>query len=197
MSVCIKTLEALFISKVRIKCLNYFLLNPEKQIHLRGAVREFTEEVNAVRRELTRLEEVKFITGEVKGNRRYFKLNTEHPFISELISIFHKSYGIGGEILKSTKKLGNIEFAFLTPAYTKGLYYGSQIIDLVVVGDVDIMALGEIIKKEEYNSGREIHYMVLKPSDFSIRKRRRDQLIIDLIMQDIVMLAGNYEEMIK
>jgi hypothetical protein len=197
MSNCQKTLENLFISKVRVKALRYFMLNPEKSIHLRGAVREFSEEVNAVRRELARLEEVKIVNAEAKGNRKYFSLNSEHPFIAELISIFHKSFGVGGEILKNVKRLGQIDYAFLTPAFTKGNYYGTQIIDLIIIGEVDMQILAEIVKKEEQSIGKEIHYMILKPSDFNIRKRRRDQLIIDLMVQDNVMLIGNKEELIK
>ena len=44
-------------------------------IHLRGAVREFNEEINAVRRELNRLEEAKILLTEKRGNRKYFVLN--------------------------------------------------------------------------------------------------------------------------
>jgi hypothetical protein len=197
MSLTVKTLEHLFISKVRIKALQYFLMNPEKSIHLRGAVREFKEEINAVRRELTRLEATKLIKVEAKGYRKYFELNGEHPLVSELICIFHKSYGLGGEILNNSKKLGDIEFAFLTPSYTKGIFMGIQIIDMVVVGSVDLRLLDEIVTKTQYETNKEIHYMVLKPSEFLLRKRRKDQLITDLLMQDIVLLIGNPDELPK
>ncbi|MEO6729535.1 MAG: hypothetical protein ABIM99_06465 [Candidatus Dojkabacteria bacterium] len=197
MSLTIKTLEHIFISKVRIKSLAYFLMNPDKPIHLRGAVRELKEEINAVRRELTRLEETKLIRSEAKGNRKYFELNGSHPFISELISIFHKSYGLGGEIINNEKKLGEIEYAFLTPSFTKGIFMGVQIIDMVIVGNVDLKVLDEIVTKAQYEFNKEIHYMVLKPSEFALRKRRRDQLLLDLMMQDLVLLLGNPDEFVK
>lgn len=197
MSLTHKTLEHLFISKVRIKALKYFLMNPDKPIHLRGAVREFKEEINAVRRELTRLESTKFIKSDSKGNRKYFELNGEHPFISELISVFHKTFGLGGEIVNNEKKLGDIEFAFLTPSFTKGIFMGIQIIDMVIVGNIDLKVMEEIVTKAQYEFNKEIHYMVLKPSEFQLRKRRRDQLITDLLMQDLVVLLGNPDELPK
>lgn len=194
MSLLPKSLEYLLISKVRIKALRYFMLNPDKQIHLRGAVREFQEEINAVRRELTRLEEAKILKSESKGNRKYFELNGNHPFTSELISIFHKAYGLGQELIKNAGKIGEIDFALLTPSYTKGIFMGMQIIDMVMVGNVDMKVIEDIVMKAQVETGREIHYMVLRPSEFLLRKRRKDQLIMDLLLQDNVVLMGNPDE---
>jgi hypothetical protein len=39
--------------------------------------------------------------------------------------------------------------------------------------------------------------MVLKSSEFQLRKRRRDQLLMDLLMQDNVLLIGNRDELVK
>ncbi len=197
MSVTENTLENLFISKVRIKALRYFLMNPETEIHLRGAVREFKEEINAVRRELTRLEEAKVISSTNKGNRKYFELNGDHPFVTELIAVFHKSFGLGSEILENHKKIGNIEFALLTPSYTRGIFLNMQIIDMVIVGDIDLKVLEDIVNKCQTKLNKEIHYMVLKSSEFQLRKRRRDQLMLDLLMQDNVLLIGNRDSLVK
>lgn len=192
-----KTLEQIFVSKVRVKALKFFMLNPTKSIHLRGAVREFEEEINAVRRELLRLESAKLLIAEDKGNRKYFRLNLEHPFINELMGLFHQAHGLGGEIVENIKALGDIHFAFLTSAYTKGFYYGMQVVDLVIIGQVEMDVLDHLIKKYEQESGRDIHYTVLKPSEYTVRKRRSDQFLIDLMMQDIVMLHGSREELIR
>lgn len=192
-----KSLEHLFISKVRIKTLRYFVMNPATSIHLRGAVREFEEEINAVRRELNRLEETKFIICESKGNRKYFKANIEHTFFNDIASMFHKVYGLGGELVVNHKKIGEVAFAFLTPAFTKELNSGGQHIDLVVIGDIDLEMLEEMVKSYQTSLGREIHYMVLKTNEFALRKRRRDQMIVDLLSQDNTLIIGNYEELVK
>lgn len=197
MSLTQKSLESIFISKVRLKVLRHFLFNPDTEIHLRGAVREFQEEINAVRRELTRLEAAKIIKVESKGNRKYFQLNVEHPFVGELLAIFHKSYGLGASLIENSKKMGDVEYAFLTPAFTKNSYYGSQVVDLVVVGNIDLRVLEDLIQKNQQDLKKEIHYMVLKSSEFQLRKRRKDQFVNDLMVQDLVMLIGSIEEFIR
>jgi DNA-binding transcriptional ArsR family regulator len=197
MSLTQRSLESLLISKVRLKVLAYFFLNPDVEIHLRGAVREFEEEINAVRREFTRLEAAKIIRSESKGNRKYFRLNKDHPFFNELLALCHKSYGLGGSLIDNSRKVGEIEYAFLTPAFTKSSYFGTQVVDLVVVGDIDLRALEDLIHDNQRILNKEIHYMVLKSAEFQLRKRRRDQFILDLMIQDIVMLIGDFEEFIR
>lgn len=192
-----KILESLFVSKVRVKALEYFMLNPDREIHLRGAVREFSEEINAVRRELERMESCGLLKATNKGNRKYFELNGHNPLVSELISMFHKSTGLGNDIVESKNKLGDVEYAFLTPSFTKGIFMGMQIIDLVIVGEIDLEELARLVKKHQEKLVKEIHYMVLKSSEFTLKKRRRDQMIIDLLMQDNVLLIGNRDELVR
>jgi hypothetical protein len=197
MSTYAKSLDLLFVSKVRIKALRYFLLHPDVNIHLRGAVREFNEEINAVRRELLRLEEMDFLKVENQGNRKYFKINLDHPFIDELLSMFHKSYGLGEALIRNSKKLGTIDFALLTPAYTRGIKRGEQVIDMAIIGSIDMQLLSEIIREFEDELGRELHYTVLKPNEFQIRRRRHDEFILNMMVQHIVMLIGSHEEFVK
>lgn len=191
------TLEALFVSKVRLKALHFFMLHPAREIHLRGVVREFSEEINAVRRELTRMESVDLITSESKGNRKYFKLNLAHPYINELMSLFHKGYGLGGNIITNKGKLGDVVYALLTPAFTKGIYFGEQIVDVLIVGSVNLDVLQRLIHAAEEQIGREINYSVVKESEFDLRKRRRDQFINDILIQENVMLIGRHEDLIR
>ncbi len=190
-----KSIDYLFISKVRIKSLKYFFFQPEKPIHLRGAVREFNEEINAVRRELNRLEEIKLLTTEKKGNRKYYSLNKKHPFFDDLLSIMHKTFGLGGDIVKSAKKLGDIKYAILTNSYLGDAEGKPQDVDLVMVGDIDLNLLGEIISNAEKRIGKEVNYTVLTHHEFEIRKKRRDAFVQELLASNNILLLGNSTEL--
>lgn len=186
-----KNLSYLFISKVRIKTLKYFLFHPDIPIHLRGLVREVQEEINAVRRELARLEEVGFIKSEVKGNRKYFLLNQEYAYNEELLGMFHKSFGLGGSILKKFNTLGEVEFAILTGSFTSFAAPNPEEIDLVVIGNIELEKLTELVQEAEKKMNREINYTVLKSSEFILKKKRRDAFIMQLMISPKIMLAGN------
>lgn len=192
-----KTLESLFISKVRIKSLKYFFFHPDVPIHLRAAVRELGEEINAVRRELQRLEECHVLRTEKRGNRKYFSLNFSHPFFSEMLAIFHKTYGLGGEIIRNSNKIGEIEFAILTSSYTRGVRVGVHDVDLVIIGNIDLAYLSETVSRMEKQLNREINYTVLKKSEFDVRKKRRDPFVAELLVANKILLMGNHEELVS
>jgi len=177
-----KYLDQLFISKVRIKALRYFVTHPDEPIHLRGAVRELNEEINAVRRELSRLEEIKLLTSERRGNRKYFHVNTGFLFFDDLRSMIYKTYGLGGDVVKNATKLGEITFAALTQSFMQGTATPNPTgLDLIVVGEnITMDLLDNIVTRQEDSLGRHINYTVLAPRDFELHKRRRDTFIMQL-----------------
>lgn len=191
-----KAVEYLFISKVRIKVVRLFFLHPDVPYHIRGVVREIGEEINAVRRELLRLEQIKLLKSERKGNRLYFVLQDDFPFYDELLSIIYKTYGLGGEILRAQKELGDVKFALLTKAYTKGIKSSMQDLDLILVGKVNVPALTSAVQRAERQTGREINYTVLKDSEFILRKKRRDAFIQSILQGSKIMLIGDEDEFV-
>lgn len=192
-----KAMDKLFVSRVRIKLLHHFMTHQDVPVHLRGAVRELKEEINAVRRELTRLEEIKLLRSEVRGNRKYYMLNKQGPFVEELSAIVHKTFGLGGELVRNQMKLGDIKFAILTQSYTNGLQLGSHNVDLVLIGSVEMKVLEEIVAEVEKKENREINYTVLKYTDFDIRKRRRDSFVTELLLSPKILVVGTQEELVS
>lgn len=187
-----KSLDQLFVSKVRIKALHYFYTHPNEPIHLRGAVRELNEEINAVRRELERMEAVNMVKSIKKGNRKYFSLNPDFVFYDELLAMVYKSYGLGFEIISKHKKIGAIKFAVLAQGYTRSVPIGKNKIDLVIVGDdLNMREITKIVEQDEKRIGRDIYYAVLDQKDFGMRKARRDVFMQELVMQELVVLIGD------
>jgi DNA-binding transcriptional ArsR family regulator len=175
------------------------MLNPDVPIHLRGAVRELKEEINAVRRELIRLEEIKLITSEKRGNRKYYMLNSDGPFVEELRGMIYKTFGIGGEIIRNAKKIGDISFALLTGTYITGVQVqaAEKPVDLVVVGEVNLDELNPIIKEYEEKKGKEINYTIFTLEEFDLRKKRNDNFIINLLVNPKIMLIGTQEDLVS
>ncbi len=192
-----KSADYLFISKVRIKALRYFFFNPEVPIHLRGAVREFNEEINAVRRELNRLDEIKILRTEKRGNRKYYILNQDHPFFADLLSIMHKTFGLGGDLVKASKKLGTVDYVVMTSSFTRGIKLDQNDVDLVVIGNVDLNMLSEIVSNAEKRIGKEVNYTVLTTHDYDLRKKRRDAFVLQLLTGDNLLLIGDRAKFVE
>src|SRR5436190_24347811 len=106
-------MEELFVSRVRVKILQLFLTSTEL-LHVREIVRRVDEEINAVRRELARMEKFGMVTSEWRANRRLYRFKKDYLFYKELLSLVAKTTGLGGNLVKNKARLGKIKFAFVS-----------------------------------------------------------------------------------
>src|ERR1051325_7280089 len=104
-------MEELFVSKVRVKILQLFLTSTDPLFHVREIVRRVSEEINAVRRELARMEKYGMVASEWRANRRLYRFRKDYPFYPELLALVVKSTGFGGDVVKNRQKLGKVKYA--------------------------------------------------------------------------------------
>ena len=187
----------ILISKVRVKVIELFLGIPGKSYHVREIVRRVEEEINAVRRELARLEKTGMLLSEWRANRRYYSVKGDYIFYTELLSIVNKSVGLGGAIIANRAKLGKIKYAMLSSSFVKGKPYAQNEVDLFVVGTIVLPELGAIIREEEARREREVNFTPMTEEEFAFRKNRRDPFIMSILSKPRVMLIGDEEEMVK
>jgi DNA-binding transcriptional ArsR family regulator len=190
-------LDALFVSKVRIKLLKIFLSQPGGSFYVRELVRATKEEINAVRRELSRMQKHGLVVSEWRGNRRYYRFRQDYLFFPELLALVAKTSGLGGNIVKNKAKIGKIKYAVLSREFLRGVKPGPKDVSLLVVGKVVLPELASLVRAEEAKRGFEINYTVMTEEEFDFRKRRRDPFILSILEKGKVMLSGDEDEMLR
>ncbi len=190
-------LDQLFISKVRIKILKLFLTNPEERYYVREIQRAVDEEINAVRRELSRLLEIKLLTNEQRSNRLYYQVRKDFPLYDELLGLIAKEHSSGKRFLKQANKLGNIKYAYISRSFALGQPASDQDVDLVIVGDTDLDKVRKFVKEEEARLGHEINYTVMDEDELELRKDRKDRFLMRAFLQGKIMLIGNEDELMR
>jgi len=189
------SLKDLFISKVRVKLIKVFLGNPQEIFYVRELVRLTGEEINAVRRELMRMEEKGIAAKEGRGNRIYYHIRREYLFYNELVRLAAKTTGLGQAIIKNKNKLGKISFAFISGRLVRRRPHREDDVDFLIVGDVILPQLSAVVGRFESEMKREINYSAMNKDEFEFRKKRRDPFILKILAQSRVMLIGDEEEM--
>ena len=170
-------LESLITSKTRVKLLLKFFLNPETRAHLRALADEFGESSNGVRLELNRLAKAGLLSAESDGNKKVYRANTRNTLYPTIHHLIKQNFGI--DIIEDVlNKLGNVEIAFVTGAYAKGI--DSGIIDLVIVGDVNKTYLNELVEVTEKTIKRKIRTLVLDRKGYNKLKDnfKKDQALV-------------------
>lgn len=153
-------IETLISSKTRIKLLLKFFLNGSNESYLRGLENEFGESTNGIRIELNRLSQAGMLECVTRGNKKFFKANQLHPLYKEIHNILLKHIGIDQIIERVICRLGEVRKVYLTGHFANGL--DSQIIDLMILGDIDINYLVNLIEKTEKLIKRKVRYINYK-----------------------------------
>lgn len=184
-------LQDLIISKCRVKLLQIFFSQPKEIFYIRQLVRLISEEINAVRRELTHLEKAGVVQKESRGNRIYYWINHHYPLYGDLLSLVSKTVGLGGIIVKNKNKIGQIHLAMLSGRFARGLPTKEGAVDLLIVGEVVMPDLVKVIREEEAKVGREINYTVMSNQEFEFRKKRHDPFLANILTDSRIMVVGD------
>lgn len=191
-------LEELFVSRVRVKILQLFLSSPQESLfHVREIVRRVDEEINAVRRELARMEKFGMVASEWRANRRLYTFRKDYIFYQELLSLVAKTTGLGGNFIKNKAKMGKVKFAFISTGYLKGNPSNTENVDLLVVGNIVLPELQAIIADEQARKESEINYSFMDEPEFKFRVKRRDPFILRVLMQPKIMLVGDEDKLLE
>lgn len=190
-------LSDIITSKVRIKIINLFFSDLSEMYHVRGIVREIKEEINAVRRELDRLEKAGVLKKEPRGNRVYYFIRKDYPLFGDLLSIAAKSTGLGNALIENKNKIGKINLICFSGKFARGKQRKQEDdVDILVVGDVVLPELAALVRAEESKTGREINYSVMSKDELEFRKKRRDPFLQGIFLGSRVMIIGDEEELV-
>lgn len=165
-------LDSLITSKTRLKMLLKFFLNSNTSAYLREMAKEFGESTNSIRHELNNLTAAGYLIATESGRSVLYKANTAHPLYNELKNIVHKYLGIDrireDVVDKLLQRLGKLQLALITGDYAEGR--DSGIIDLVLVGNLDVAYLNECVAKVEKLIHRKVRTLVLTPEEFEDKR---------------------------
>lgn len=165
--------------------------------HVRGIVRETSEEINAVRRELAKLEKDGILRKEPRGNRIYYSIRPEYSLFGDLTSMVAKTTGLGKIIIENKNKIGKVSFIMFSGKFVRHKEHKREDdVDILVVGDVVLPELASIIRVEETARGKEINYTAMSRDEFDFRKKRRDPFLLGILSGSRVMIIGDEEDLV-
>jgi hypothetical protein len=189
-------LKDLFISKTRVKLLELFLSDSTQMYHVRDMVRKVGEEINAVRRELARMEQLGMVKKEPRGNRLYYWFRKDYVFYPDLLSLVAKTTGLGESLIKNRHKLGRISTILFNSHFVRREPKSHpDEVDLLIVGDVVLSELNSLIRIEEGKRSQTINYTPMTEEELKFRRARRDPFLLGILTNGRVMVMGSDQDL--
>lgn len=189
-------LKDLFISKTRVKLLESFLSDPTQMFHVRDLVRKTDEEINAVRRELARMEGLGMVKKEPRGNRLYYWFRHDYVFYYDLLSLVAKTTGLGANLIKNRSKLGRVTLCLFNSRFVRHqAKKDPDEVDLLIVGDLVMSELSSLVHAEEVKRGQSINYTPMTDDELKFRRTRHDPFLASILSQGRVMILGDEQDL--
>ena len=187
-------LEGIITSKATRKILGLLFSNPKDRYYIRQLERLTGLQVNAVRRELKKLESSGFLLSKEEGNLKYFWVNTKNPIYEEIKSIMFKTQIVGDHLRNLFQKISGIRIVFIYGSVASGEENTSSDIDLMVIGDIGGVQLHSQISKIEDEIKRTINYTLISVDEY---RSKRTDFIKRVVKGKNIFLIGDNDELRK
>lgn len=180
-------IEQLFGSKTRVKLLQLFYGNPNRQFYVREITRKIEEQINSVRRELSNLLSIGIIVSDSNNNKLYYEVNQKFKYYAPLKQIFGHEESVSNKTSDNSKIkpsesslsiIGHVDLAILTGQFTRDELSG---VDLLIVGEVNPNALAKYVGELEQKENKSIRYAVMNLDDFKYRIEIRDRFASNVL----------------
>ena len=177
-----------FRSKITVKVLGYYFLNPERRQYINELADVLEVDPGNLFRKLKELEQEGVLLSEMVGNQKYFFLNKKYPLLKELEKVFSSKYGVVNLLKEKIKKIKGLKSAFIFGSYAKDSFQQESDIDLLLVGSHSPLEAKRAILPLQKNLGREINIVDMTAREFESRKKKKDEFVKNIFSQKTIKI---------
>ncbi len=185
-------LQSLFSSRVRVRLLTIFLLNPDSHFHASALTQKVGAQYNAVWKELNNLEQVGLLLSESSANTKAYRLNSRFPILPELRAIILKTVGLGDAIRQAFASL-NVDVAFIYGSFAAGDIDRQSDIDVMIIGKVALTQFAPVIARLEKDLGRAVNYVAYTSEEWREKLDAQEPFIQNVLAGPKIMLIGDQD----
>jgi predicted nucleotidyltransferase len=177
-----------FRSKIAVKLLDYYFLNPGVRRYINELARLLDLDPKNLDRKLKELEKAGLFQSEIKGQERYFFLNRKYPLLNQYRQIFLMTYGVEKQLKEIMAGTAGIKEAYIFGSYAANKMDSTSDLDLLAVGDHSALELQRPITALQKATGREINVVNLSPREMDAKRRAKDSFISNVFKGKVVRL---------
>lgn len=167
------------------------LVNPNREFSYNELIEVSQAGRNGGRETIQRLAEGGVVLERRLANQRRFRANPAFPLYAELRAICAKSFGMTECIKTMLEPMApSIKLAFVFGSVAEGRDHADSDIDLLVVGDVDVLELSAAASAAEAELGRPVHLSAYGSDEWE-HLLQTDKVMMRIADGPKLMVIGN------
>lgn len=180
-----------FLSPLQQRVLAPLLLNPGRKFKFTELLRLSGPGRGAGQLQIQKMISAGLLSEEINGTQRNIKINEQFPLYHELRSICMKTFGLKNRLRDLLEPVSiSIEEAFIFGSVARGEDRPQSDIDLMVIGNIDLIILMDIIAPAEQELGRMIDLNLYTPDEWKTAKEH-DSVILQILQTPILRIIPN------
>lgn len=172
--------DSLFGSKARARLIRFFLVNPGVEFSTAEVTEKTLISRADVARELVRLTKMKLLFERSRKGKKYFIVNEEFPFYTELKSLVSKlNVHAQSQVFRKLKIIGEVKLILISGLFLN--YPKSKVDMILVVNNVNRTKLKHAITHLEAEVGKEIRFVLMNSEELHYRLNMLDRFFIEFL----------------
>jgi len=179
----------------RRQLLATLLLRPDERFHVRELGRMTGFSPGSIHRELKILAKSGLLRQKRVGNQVLYQSNPDSPIFEELASIFRKTAGLADLLQDALWELAEkIDMAFVFGSMATGRQTPSSDVDVIVLGDVQLIDVVKALSPVSETLGREMNPVVMTAIGFLADLGKKKRFATRVLDEQKIFVIGSERE---
>lgn len=172
------------------------LLQPTRSWYLSELARHLHVRPSTLQRELSALTAAGILKSHRQGRMIYFQADSKSPIYPELHGLLLKTSGLA-DVLRSALApvIGDLKTAFIYGSVARAQEHSLSDVDLMVVGDIELMQVASALRGATDRLGREINPKIYRPEEFMRKLARNDHFLQSVLKSPKIFIYGTEGEL--
>ncbi len=175
-------------SKIEIKVLGYFIINPHAQKYINDLAKILELDPANLHKKLKAMESEGILSSEMDGKQKYYHLNKDYPLLKEVIKIYKAKYGLEIVLAQKLKNLKGLKEAYIFGSYAENNLEEGSDIDLLLIGKHSSLEAIKRIHKLQNILEREINIVDLTEKEFEKKKKEKNEFIANIFNGAVIKI---------
>ena len=176
-------------SKITIKALNYFFLNPRASYYINELARILEVDPKNLDRKLKEFEKAGILESEFRGKQRYFSLAKKTEAAKQYRKFFLSTAGIEGQLRRAVRDIKGLQAAYLYGSYAKDAMDAGSDIAILAIGTHSSLELQRRIGPIQRQSGREINTINMDTREFKEKQKHHNPFLENIFSGKTIKLT--------
>ena len=188
-------LERLLGSRLRARVIGWLFTHTDERYYVRQLTALLGEDSTNLSRELARLESLGVLLSAREGRQKYYRANPDSSMFDELKSLAVKTAGAVDVLRRALEEhQEDIQAAFVFGSFARQEQTADSDIDVMIVGDVDGVALQPSISRAESELRRTINYSLLSRKEYREQLNRGEGFLSTVLEGPTLMVTGALDD---